>query len=114
MSKITNKYIVKYKESDKPNKWRYFQSFYKSVIDGKDKIENSYRNEKAKKLNYKNGEKVINRINRIYSKCQYHSVSYPRLKVVGFLALFKLNITTKLSFSTETYFYNVRQILKYF
>ncbi len=78
---MINKYIVKYKESDEPNQWRYFQSFYKSKINNKDKIENSYKEEESKILNYEDGEIVINEINRIYNKCQYFHIKQIGLKM---------------------------------
>ena len=69
MGKRVRKFGIKYKASDKPNKWRYFQGFY--VSGGRGRIKNSYEKVDAVALSWQQSQHVLAEIRRRYDATIY-------------------------------------------
>ena len=87
MSKEINrdKYIVKYRDHDVSfvNKYRYYQSFFISEFSGKTKIRNSFSKEKARKINFEEGQRVVKKIKRLYDESlEIHYIKEIELEVI--------------------------------
>ncbi len=68
--KEINKYIVKYRDHDVRygDNYRYYQSFFISKISNKNRIKNTLSKEKARKINFEEGQRVVKKIKRLYDK----------------------------------------------
>ena len=80
-----DKYIVKYKATGQLDEsiWRYYKSFFISIFNNKTKIKNSSLKEKARKINFEEGERVVKKIKRLYDKApEYYYLKEIELEVI--------------------------------
>ncbi len=78
MSEKIRKFGIKYKVSDKANKWRYFQGFH--VLDGKDRIKNSYEKVDAAAVSWEGSQDIIAEIRKRYDATRhFHLIKIDRI-----------------------------------